>query len=140
MNCYDNMSSPDHGPLPLAANIGREARRNRNFRTALWSGENLQMTLMCIPVGGEIGLESHSQDQIIRIEEGQGIVKIGTGRDRLDFQQHLCMGDAVFVPAGTWHNVINAGGCPLKTSSVYAPPAHPKGTVHRTKADDKEEH
>lgn len=54
----------------------------------------------------------------------------------MDFQQRVSMGDAIFVPAGTWHNIINVGNSPLKLSSIYAPPHHPKGTIHRTKSDD----
>ena len=126
----------DHGPKPYAANIMHTARQNHNFRTAFWSGCHLQMTLMCIPVCGDIGVEMHSDtDQFIRVEEGQAIVRMGTCKDKLDFHYRLGVGDAVFVPSGTWHNVINAGNCPLKLSSVYAPPHHPRGTIHCTKAD-----
>lgn len=58
---------------------------------------------------------------------------------RQEFWRELCVGDVAFIPAGTWHNVINAGCCPLRVSSVYAPPNHPWGTIHRTKADAKRE-
>ena len=126
----------DHGPKPYAANIMHTARQNHNFRTAFWSGCHLQMTLMCIPVCGDIGVEMHSDtDQFIRVEEGQAIVRMGTCKDKLDFHYRLGVGDAVFVPSGTWHNVSNTGNCPLKLSSLYAPPKHPRGTIHHTKAD-----
>ena len=126
----------DHGPKPYAANIMHTARQNHNFRTAFWSGCHLQMTLMCIPVCGDIGVEMHSDtDQFIRVEEGQAIVRMGTCKDKLDFHYRLGVGDAVFVPSGTWHNVSNTGNCPLKLSSLYAPPKHPRGTSHHTKAD-----
>lgn len=126
----------DYGPKPFAANITRRARKNRNFRTALWTGNHLQMTLMCIPVYGEIGVEVHPDtDQFIRVEAGQAIARMGDCREELDVQRCLGVGDAVFVPSGTWHNVMNAGNCPLKLSSIYAPPHHPRGTVHRTKSD-----
>ena len=130
----------DHGPKPYAANIMHTARQNHNFRTAFWSGCHLQMTLMCIPVCGYIGVEMHSDtDQFIRVEEGQAIVRMGTCKDKLDFHYRLGVGDAVFVPSGTWHNVSNTGNCPLKLSSLYAPPKHPRGTIHHTKADAEEE-
>ena len=130
----------DHGPKPYAANIMHTARQNHNFRTAFWSGCHLQMTLMCIPVCGDIGVEMHSDtDQFIRVEEGQAIVRMGTCKDKLDFHYRLGVGDAVFVPSGTWHNVSNTGNCPLKLSSLYAPPKHPRGTIHYTKADAEEE-
>ena len=100
----------DHGPKPYAANIMHTARQNHNFRTAFWSGCHLQMTLMCIPVCGDIGVEMHSDtDQFIRVEEGQAIVRMGTCKDKLDFHYRLGVGDAVFVPSGTWHNVSNTG-------------------------------
>ena len=130
----------DHGPKPYAANIMHTARQNHNFRTAFWSGCHLQMTLMCIPVCGDIGVEMHSDtDQFIRVEEGQAIVRMGTCKDKLDFHYRLGVGDAVFVPSGTWHNVSNTGNWPPKLSSLYAPPKHPRGTIHHTKADAEEE-
>ncbi len=139
MNYYRGMSSTDYGPLSFATNVEHETKRNQNFRTALWTGSNLQMTVMCIPVYGEIGIEIHHlTDHILSVEEGQGLVKIGSYMDRLDFQQHLSAGDTVFIPAGVWHNIINAGKGPLRLSSVYAPPAHPRGTVHRTKEEERE--
>lgn len=126
----------DNGSNPYVANIEQEAMQNQNFRTAIWTGCYLQMTLMCIPPCGEIGLEIHPEtDQIIRVEQGKAVVKMGKCKGQMDFQQNMCKEDTVFVPAGTWHNVINIGRIPLKVSSIYAPPHHPKGTIHQTKAD-----
>lgn len=132
----------DHGPKPFVANIMRVARQNQNFRTAFWTGNHIQMTLMSIPPRGEIGEEMHPDtDQFIRVEEGQGLVRMGNCRESLNFQCCIRTGDAIFVPCGTWHNVFNTGNCPLKLSSFYAPPQHPKGTIHRTKTDAaNEEH
>ena len=125
----------DYGPEPFAVNIEEAAEQNNTFRTALWTGRHLQLTLMSIKVGEDIGLEIHPNiDQFIRIEEGQGIVKMGERKDRLDFQKKVCDGFAFFIPAGTWHNLINTGNKPIKLYSIYAPPQHPKGTVHETKA------
>lgn len=126
----------DHGPKPFIANISRATRQNQNFRTAFWTGCHLQMTLMNILPCGEIGAEMHPDtDQFIRVEEGRALVRMGACREKLDSQCRLSVGDAIFVPAGTWHNVFNVGNCPLKLSSFYAPPQHPRGTIHRTKAD-----
>ena len=132
----------DHGPHPFAANIMSAARRNNNFRTAYWSGCHLQMTLMCIPPCGEIGPEVHEDtDQFIKVEQGTALVKMGRCEKQPHFRQNMCKGDAVFIPAGTWHNVVNTGKTSLKLSSVYAPPHHPRGTVQRSKADsDREEY
>ncbi|NLZ34279.1 MAG: cupin domain-containing protein, partial [Clostridiales bacterium] len=67
-------------------------------------------------------------------EKGQGIVKMGDNKDNLDFQRRVYDNYAIIIPAGKWHNVINTGNTPLKLYSIYAPPQHPKGTVHATKA------
>lgn len=142
MDCGHCPKQTDHGPDPYIINIEQAARKNQNFRTTVWTGCHLQMTLMCIPPCGEIGLEMHPDtDQYIRVGCGRALVKMGECRERLDLCCKMCRGDAVFVPAGTWHNVINTGREPLKVSSIYAPPEHPKGTVHRTREDaQKEEH
>lgn len=125
----------DYGPEPFAVNIHKATMQNKNFRTALWTGQHLQLTLMSIPVGGEIGLEIHPNvDQFLRIESGRGIVKMGSGQNKLYYQKEVSDGYAIFIPAGTWHNLINNGSRPIKLYSVYAPPQHPHGTVHETKA------
>lgn len=126
----------DYGPNPNVININSGTKQNKNFRTALWTGSNLQVTLMSIPVGEDIGLEIHPNvDQFLRLEQGQGIVRMGKRRDKLDFERKVYDEFAIMVPAGTWHNVINTGKVPLKLYSIYAPPQHPRGTVHATKAD-----
>ena len=131
----------DYGGCPYVVDIPRHASRNTNFRTAVWTGSDLQMTLMHLPPCGEIGVEMHEDtDQLLRIEQGCGMVKIGACREQLDMQYRVCRGDAIFVPAGTWHNVINIGRIPLKISSVYAPPNHHKGTIHRTKEEADRAH
>jgi mannose-6-phosphate isomerase-like protein (cupin superfamily) len=126
----------DYGPEPFVVNIEKATKQNKNFRTALWTGNHLQLTLMSINIGEDIGLEIHPNlDQFIRIEQGQGIVKMGDKKDKLYFQKKVYDDYAFFIPAGTWHNLINTGNTPLKLYSIYAPPQHPKGTVHKTKAD-----
>ncbi|MEA4920878.1 MAG: cupin domain-containing protein [Clostridiaceae bacterium] len=131
-----NMVISDYGPNPLVINIDKATKQNNTYRTALWTGQHLQVTLMSINVGDDIGLEIHpSLDQFIRIEQGQGLAKMGKSKDNLEFQRRVADGYAVIIPAGTWHNVINTGNIPLKLYSIYAPPQHPKGTVQKTKAD-----
>lgn len=121
---------------PLLVNVEQAACRNQNYRTELWTGKYLQMTLMCIPVNGEIGLEMHEDtDQLIMLEKGTAVVVFGECKNNLYAKHKMIDGDAVFIPAGTWHNVINIGNTELKIASVYAPPHHPRGTVQRTKAD-----
>lgn len=126
----------DFGPQPFVADIEKVTLCNPNFRTALWTGEHLQVTLMHIPVGGEIGLEIHPHlDQFLRIEKGMGLVKMGQSMQSLDYQKEVLEGYAVLIPASTWHNLINTGSEPIKLYSIYAPPQHPHGTVHKTKAE-----
>lgn len=126
----------DYGPNPFVVDIEEAAKQNNNFRLALWTGKHLQLTLMSINVGEDIGLESHPNlDQFIRIEEGQGLVKMGDRKDRLDFEANVRDDYIFIIPAGKWHNLINTGNKPLKLYSIYAPPQHPFGTVHKTKKD-----
>lgn len=128
-------SNRDYGSQPFVVNIDLATKQNNAFRTALWTGENFQVTLMSIPVGEDIGLEVHpTTDQFIRIEEGQGLVRMGDNQYQLDFEQRAYDDYAVMVPAGKWHNLINTGDKPLKVYVIYAPPEHPFGTVHPTKA------
>lgn len=133
-HCF-HMPMSDYGPEPFVTNIDKATRQNSNYRTALWTGEHLQLTLMNIPVGGEIGLEAHPDtDQFLRIESGNGMAIMGPDENLLNYQRPVCDGYSVFVPAGTWHNIINTGYCPLKIYTIYAPPHHPHGTVQATKA------
>ncbi len=126
----------DYGPMPVVVNIEEATKTNNTFRTALWTGKHLQLTLMSINPGDEIGLEMHPDvDQFIRVEQGEGLAKMGYNQNDLSFQKRITPSDAVIVPAGTWHNIINAGNVPLKVYSIYAPPKHPWGTVHQTRAD-----
>ncbi len=136
MNKRPDMVSRDYGPNPFVINVEQATQRNSTFRTALWTGQHLQLTLMSIEVGEEIGLESHPHlDQFLCIEQGRGIVKMGERKHMLDFQRRVAQGDAIMVPAGTWHNLVNTSNIPLKLYSIYAPPQHPRGTVHRTREE-----
>ncbi|HEY4600710.1 MAG TPA: cupin domain-containing protein [Cerasibacillus sp.] len=127
----------DYGKQPFVLDIEDAAEANRTFRTAIWTGDYLQVTLMSINVNEDIGLEIHpNTDQFLRIEEGRGVVQMGDSKENLTFERHVSEDDAIMVPAGKWHNITNTGRKPLKLYSIYAPPEHPFGTVHRTKADE----
>lgn len=133
---YGNIVLKDYGRTPFVVNIDQATKQNNNYRTALWTGKHFQVTLMSINVGEDIGLEVHpTTDQFIRIEEGQGLVQMGDSKDRLDFQAMAYDDYAIMIPAGKWHNVINTGNQPLKIYVIYAPPEHPFGTIHETKAN-----
>jgi len=124
----------DYGPHPFTADINKFTLDNQYFRDVLWTGRQLQLTLMCIKPGEDIGLEIHPQtDQFLRIEQGQALVLMGHGPQELNYRQTACEDFAILIPAGTWHNIINTGTCPLKLYSIYAPPNHPRGAVHPTK-------
>ncbi|MGE7274100.1 cupin domain-containing protein [Brevibacillus panacihumi] len=134
-NPYGNIPLHDYGTRPFVVNIDQATKQNNNYRTALWTGKYFQVTLMSINVGEDIGLEVHpTTDQFIRIEEGQALVQMGDSRESLDFQVMAYDDYAIMIPAGKWHNVINTGNSPLKVYVIYAPPEHPYGTVHETKA------
>ena len=133
----------DNGPAPMIINIERLTEINPNYRTAIWTGNHMQMTLMNIPVGGDIGLENHPDtDQFIRIESGYGLVEMGESKQNLNVKVKVDGMDAFIIPAGTWHNLSNIGRIPLKLYSIYAPPNHAKGTIHETKeiAEKEERH
>lgn len=126
----------ESGVKPCLINIRGEALRNQNFRKAIWTGEYLQVTVMSIPVGGEIGLEMHEGlEQFIKVESGYVNVYMGDTKQTVKFAGKINADCAVVIPAGTWHNLVNACACPLKVYSVYAPPKHPSCTVHKTKLD-----
>lgn len=124
----------DHGANPYVVNIEELTLQNDTFRTAAWTGSQLQMTLMAIQPGDDIGLEVHDDhDQFLRIEQGTARVEMGPTETELTAQD--AEDDfAIFVPAGTWHNIINTGDDVLKLYSIYAPAEHAHGTVHETKA------
>ena len=130
----------DYGPEPFVMNINEVTKQNNNFRTALWTGNHLQVTLMSINVGESIGLEMHPDvDQFIRIEQGYGLVQMGNNKNNLNFERKVYDDFAIIIPAGKWHNLTNIGNVPIKLYSIYATPNHPKGTIHITKADAEHE-
>ena len=135
-NCGEHPAVRDYGCEPLLFNVEHATKMNENFRMALWTGRDLQLTLMSVPVCGEIGVEMHHDvDQFLCVVSGRATVCMGSCRGNLQEVGCVKENDAIFIPAGTWHNVINAGKCPLKLYSLYAPPAHPFGTVQKTDED-----
>ncbi|MFF2885851.1 cupin domain-containing protein [Paenibacillus sp. NPDC057967] len=136
----DRERATDQGGHPYVVNIEKVTEQNNAYRKAIWTGQHLQVTVMSIKVGEDIGLEVHpTTDQFIRIEEGKGLVQMGDHRDRLDFQAEASEDYAIMVPAGKWHNVTNTGVEPLKVYVIYAPPEHPFGTVEETRAITSED-
>ena len=121
----------DIGPQPQSFDIERATKENANYRSVAWSGRYLQVTLMSIPVGGDIGLEAHPEtDQFLRLDAGKGRVQMGAAKDKLTFERDVSNGSCILVPAGTWHNITNTGATPMQVYAIYAP-AHPTpGKVH----------
>ena len=116
-------------------NIEKVTKANDDFRRVLYTGENLQLVLMTLQPGEEIGEEVHEdRDQFFRIEEGQGEVRIDGVANQVedDF--------AVIVPAGARHNVVNTGSAPLRLYTLYGPPEHRDGVVHATKEQAGRDH
>ena len=122
--------------------IERETVENDYFRRVIFTGEHVQLTVMRLAPGEEIGVEMHDHlDQFLRIEQGSGRVTFGPSKDQIDEEHDVKDDWAIVVPGGVWHNVINTGDGDLKLYSLYAPPEHPPETVHKTKADaDAAEH
>ncbi|HOW44863.1 MAG TPA: cupin domain-containing protein [Candidatus Aminicenantes bacterium] len=114
-----------------AVAIEKATLKNDYFRKVLFTGRHAQLVVMCLRPGEEIGNEVHRKvDQFFRIERGEAVF-VFRGREK----RRIKNGDAVIVPAGTFHNVINASKtAKLKLYTIYSPPNHPAGTVHRTKA------
>jgi len=111
--------------------IEKQTLKNNYFREVLFTGKHAQLVVMCLQAGEEIGNEVHENvDQFFRIEQGEAKFVLN-GKE-----EHIAKnGDAVIVPAGTYHNVINVSKGQLKLYTIYSPPNHPDGTIHKTKAD-----
>lgn len=115
--------------------IEKRTEDNGDFRRVLYTGRNLQLVLMALPPGEEIGSEVHEdRDQFFRVEAGSGEIVIDGTASKVEADM------AMIVPAGARHNVRNTGTGPLKLYTLYAPPEHREGTVHATKADADGDH
>lgn len=115
-----------------SANIEKETLKNNFFRKVLFTGKHQQLVAMCLKPGEEIGNEVHETvDQFFRLEEGEATF-VFDGKKKFRAKE----GDAVIVPAGTFHNVVNESKTKnMKLYTIYSPPNHPAGTIHKTKAD-----
>ena len=110
--------------------IATEAERSPDFRRVLWTGEHSQLVIMTIPAGGEIGEEVHEDtDQILTFVSGTGKAIVSGA------EKNVTQGDLVVVPAGHKHNFVNTGPNPLILYTVYGPPEHADGAVHKTKEE-----
>jgi mannose-6-phosphate isomerase-like protein (cupin superfamily) len=131
-----DMTIEDIGPEPQSFNLEQETVENPNYRTVAWSGRYLQLTLMSIPEGADIGLEMHPEtDQFLRLDAGRGRAQMGRSRDNLEFDEEVSDGWCILVPAGAWHNVTNIGNEPMQLYAIYAPAHHKPGKVHMTAAE-----
>ena len=112
--------------------LEKQALANTYFRQVLYTARNVQLVVMCLRPGEEIGDEVHSNvDQLFRIEQGEAKFVFEEKDERRAHD-----GDAIVVPAGTYHNVVNTSKTAmLKLSTIYSPPNHPDGTMHKTKAE-----
>lgn len=116
-------------------NIEALTEQNDDFRRVLYTGHNLQLVVMALQPGDEIGMEVHDdRDQFFRIEEGKGQVWIDGKANEVKAD------DGIIVPQGANHNVVNTGKEPLRLYTIYGPPEHIDGTVHATAADAEKEH
>lgn len=130
------MTIDDIGPRPNAFDIETATRENDAYRTVVWTGRYLQVTLMSIPPGESIGLEVHPEnDQFLRVDGGRGKCVMGPTEHDLTFEQEVSDGWSIQVPAGTWHDVINIGDEPLQVYAVYGPVHHSPGVVQPTQED-----
>jgi mannose-6-phosphate isomerase-like protein (cupin superfamily) len=122
--------------LGWVGDVEQETLDNDTFRTVVFTGEHTQLTVMRLGPGEDIGREAHAHlDQFLRIEQGSARVELGRSEDQIDETHEVEDDWAIIVPAGVWHNVVNTGSGDVKLYSLYSPPEHPDGTVHRTKAD-----
>lgn len=115
-------------------NIEKATEENTDYRRVLYTAKHSQLVLMCLASGEEIGEEVHTLDQFIRLETGEG-------RAILDgVERSISAGDALVIPEGMRHNIVNTGAKELKLYTVYSPPEHKDGTIQTTKTDEYEEH
>ena len=132
------MTIEDVGPQPNSFDLEKATVENEVYRRVAWTGKYLQLTLMSIEPGQSIGLEVHPEtDQFLRLDAGQGRVRMGPAADEITFTEEVSDGWCIVVPAGMWHDVVNTGDEPMRLYAIYAPVHHAAGKVHETFADSE---
>lgn len=135
MTCTTIISGRAFAVKGFIGNIDELTVQNENFRKVIYTAKSLQLVLMTLKPSEEIGEEVHKHiDQFLRIEKGSGEVVINGKSTPIKED------DAVLIPAGAKHNVVNTGKIPLQLYTLYGPPEHKDGTIHATKSDATEEH
>lgn len=125
--------------LGWVGNIEQMTLENTTFRTVVFTGAHTQLTMMRLAPGEDIGREVHpDRDQFLRLEQGTVRVELGRSEEAIEETHDVAADWAFIVPAGVWHNVVNTGDNEVKLYSLYSPPEHPDGTIHRTKRDAEE--
>lgn len=125
--------------LGWVGNIEQMTLDNTTFRTVVFTGAHTQLTMMRLAPGEDIGREVHpDRDQFLRLEQGTVRVELGGSEEAIEETHDVAADWAFIVPAGVWHNVVNTGDNEVKLYSLYSPPEHPDGTIHRTKRDAEE--
>lgn len=128
--------SEQTGRLGWTGDIEDVTVDNTNFREVVYTGRHIQLTVMSLRAGENIGWEMHDHlDQFLRVERGTGTLKLGRSADEVAEEHPVSDDWAMIIPAGTWHDVVNDGDTDLKLYSIYGPPDHPDGTVHVTKSE-----
>ena len=116
--------------MGFVTNIEKETLENENFRKVLFTAKHSQLVVMHLQPGEDIGEETHTLDQFIRVEMGNGKTIMD------DVETNIMDGSAIVIPAGTKHNIVNTSQTdPMKVYTIYSPPEHKDGTIHKTKAD-----
>ncbi len=132
-NYYRN-NQIDLGPTPSIINIEKRTEENNNYKKALWTGNNIQLILMCIPVGENTGIKTNpNTEQFIKIEEGKALVELGPDINNLSVRKEINSNYALIIPVGTYYNITNISNEPVKLYYIDSPPNHKKGTINITK-------
>jgi mannose-6-phosphate isomerase-like protein (cupin superfamily) len=131
------MSNGKRKISPAVLDLPAASEENDNYREVVWTGKHLQSTIMSIE--DNIGLEIHRDaDQVLFIQEGEGTLKVGSNKQKLRTYP-VKEGSVIFVPMGTWHDVVNTEKSPLKLISFYSPPQHAPRLIQATKEEAEKE-
>ena len=130
--CNNGSEIIDRGNAPYVFDASKIVKENNNYRTAIWTGKHMQLTVMSIPVGADTGVEIHDGfEQMIIPVSGNGEIRMGRDAGMMETRGDLFHSTVAIIPSSSYHIIKNTGSEPLKLISVYAPPAHRFGTVHK---------